>query len=358
MNKKSVLVLFGGCSPEHEISKKSAMAVISSLSEDKYTIIPVYVTAEGKWLLYDGAIDNLRSVSWEKYGANAVLSPDRVNRGLLRIVGDKVRTIPVDVIFPVLHGAMGEDGTMQGLFELAGIPYVGCGVAASAVSMDKTLTKILADTAGLVQADYTWFHVWDAEKKASVMRKMSRKPGYPCFVKPASAGSSIGITKAANKKELEKAIAAASEVDDKIIIEAAIDGRELECAVLGEKGEIYASGVGEILPAADFYDFDAKYNNAESKTVTKADIPEETAELIRKSAVAAFRAVDGRGLARVDFFLEKATNRVIFNEINTLPGFTPISMYPMLWKAEGLGMPELCDRLIALALGDKEIALV
>ncbi|MCL2350897.1 MAG: D-alanine--D-alanine ligase [Firmicutes bacterium] len=355
MNKKNILVLFGGCSPEHEISKKSAMAVIQSLSEDKYNIIPVYITQEGKWLLYDGAIDNLRSVSWEKYGTNAVLSPDRVNRGLLRIVGEKVKNIPVDVIFPVLHGPLGEDGTVQGLFELSGIPYVGCGVAASAVSMDKTLTKILAEKAGLLQAEYAWFNAWDKERAAAVVKKIRSKPGYPCFVKPASSGSSIGVSKASNKKELDRAIAAASAVDGKIVIEKAIDGRELECAVLGAGDEVFASGVGEILPAADFYDFDAKYNNAGSKTVVKADIPEETAEAIRETAIKAFRAVGGAGLARVDFFLENGTNRVIFNEINTMPGFTPISMYPMLWQAEGVSLPELCDRLIALALRGCEL---
>ena len=350
MNKKNILILFGGCSPEHDISRKSAMAIISSLSEDKYNIIPVYITPEGKWLLYDGAIDNLRSVSWEKYGTNAVLSPDRINRGLLRIVGEKVKNIPVDVIFPVLHGPMGEDGTVQGLFELSGIPYVGCGVAASAVSMDKTLTKTLAEKAGLVQAPYTWFNTWDKDGAAAVIKKIRSKPGYPCFVKPASAGSSVGISKASNKKELDAAIAAASKVDEKIVIEKAVNGRELECALLGAKDGIFASGVGEILPAGDFYSFDAKYNNAESKTIVKADIPDDTARLIRNSAVTAFRAVNGTSLARVDFFLENGTNRVIFNEINTMPGFTPISMYPMLWQAEGISMPELCDRLICLAL--------
>ena len=350
MNKKNVLVLFGGCSPEHEVSKVSAYTIIANIPEEKYNVYPVYITKEGKWLLYDGSIDNLRNVPWEKFGTSALLSPDRVNHGLLRIVGDKVKYIPVDVVFPALHGENGEDGTVQGLFELSGMPYVGCGVLSSALCMDKTFAKIIARDIGLKQAEYTVVQVWDEDSAAAAVKRVQTRIKYPCFVKPANAGSSVGISKAANKKALLEAIETAAHVDEKVVIEKAIHGRELECAVLGYRDNMQASVVGEILPAAEFYDYDAKYNNSESKTVIPADIPEEASEEIRRRAIEMFRAVDGRGLARVDFFLEDETNHVIFNEINTMPGFTSISMYPKLWQASGLPLPDLIDKLIEIAL--------
>ncbi|MDR1558180.1 MAG: D-alanine--D-alanine ligase [Clostridiales bacterium] len=350
MNKKNVLVLFGGCSPEHEVSKVSAYTIIANIPEEKYNVYPVYITREGKWLLYDGSIDNLRNVPWEKFGTSAVLSPDRVNRGLLRIVGDKVKYIPVDVVFPVLHGANGEDGTVQGLFELSGLPYVGCGVLSSALCMDKSFAKIVARDIGLRQAEYTLIHTWDQDSVDAAVKRVQHKIKYPCFVKPANAGSSVGINKAANKKELLESIEMAAQIDSKVIIERAVAGRELECAVLGYQENVQASVVGEILPAAEFYDYDAKYNNSESKTVAPADIPEEAAQEIRRRAVDLFRAADCRGLARVDFFMENETNNVILNEINTMPGFTSISMYPTLWRASGMSLPDLIDRLIEIAL--------
>ncbi|MDR3239757.1 MAG: D-alanine--D-alanine ligase [Clostridiales bacterium] len=359
MNKKNLLVLFGGCSPEHDVSKVSALTIIANISEEKYNVIPVYITKEGKWLLYDGSIDNLRNVPWEKFGTPAALSPDRVNKGLLRIVGNKIKYIPVDAAFPALHGRNGEDGTIQGLLELCGIPYVGCGVLASALAMDKAFTKIIAARIGLNQLDYLTLNRWDLESEEEILKKIRYKIGYPCFVKPANAGSSLGISKAANKKELSEAIQLALEFDDKLVIEKAVSGRELECAVLGPRGGAQASVVGEILPAASsFYDYDAKYNNSESKTLVPADISPETAAEIQRRAVQMFQAVDGKGLARVDFFLENETGRVIFNEMNTMPGFTPISMYPMLWRASGIPTPDLVDRLIEIALSnDDESAL-
>ena len=350
MNKKNVLVLFGGCSPEHEVSKVSAYTIIANIPEEKYNVYPVYITKEGKWLLYDGSIDNLRNVPWEKFGTSAVLSPDRVNRGLLRIVGDKVKYIPVDVVFPVLHGENGEDGTIQGLFELSGLPYVGCGVLSSAICMDKSFAKIIARDIGLKQTEYTVVKTWDQANIDAAVKRVQNKIKYPCFVKPANSGSSVGISKAANKKELLNAIELSAQIDGKVIIERTVVGRELECAVLGYQDNVQTSVVGEVLPAAEFYDYDAKYNNSESKTVAPADIPEEAAEEIRRHAVDIFHAVDGRGLARVDFFLENETNRVIFNEINTMPGFTSISMYPILWHCTGMTLPELIDKLIEIAL--------
>ena len=349
MDKKNVLVLFGGASPEHEISKISADTVIKHLSEEKYHVIPVYITREGKWLLYDGTIDHIKNVAWEKFGTPAILSPDRVNRGLLRIVGDKVKTLPVDVVFPVLHGENGEDGTIQGLCALANIPCVGCGVLSSAVCMDKVFTKIIAGHAGLPQAKYLVVSRYELDYLDEVTKKIRYHIGYPCFIKPANAGSSIGITKATNKKEVLQGLQIAATFSDKIIVEKAIKGREIECGVLGSGMDIQVSVPGEIVSAAEFYDYDAKYHNVESKTIVPAPIPEDIAELARQMSADIFRAVDGSGLARVDFFLDE-DNKVIFNEINTFPGFTGISMFSMVWEASGVSQAELLDFLISTAM--------
>ena len=350
MSKKTIAVLFGGQSSENEVSKVSAATVISNMNTDKYYVLPVYITKTGEWLLYDGPVENINSNGWEKYATNCILSPDTNHAGLLRIVGDKVKNIPVDLVFPVLHGAFGEDGTIQGLLELARLPYVGCGVLSSAVSMNKAYTKIIADSVGIAQAKYTVIYRHELEADAQkCIEKIEEKCGYPCFVKPACAGSSVGITKAHNHDELLDGLWVAAKEDYTIVVEENINGRELECGVLGNL-DVQASVVGEILAAAEFYDYDAKYNNKESKTVLPADIPEEKAQEIREDAVKIFKALDGRGLSRVDFFLENDTNRVIFNEINTLPGFTAISMYPMLFNEAGYSTEELIDKLIDLGL--------
>ena len=353
MAKQTVAVIFGGVSPEHEISKLSAATVMANIPDEKYNVIPVYITKEGQWLLYDGGIDNIKNIRWEKCGTPAILSPDRTRGGLLRIVGEKVKNIPVDVVFPVLHGANGEDGTIQGLFEIAGIPYVGCGVFASAAAMDKTFTKIIAERLGVKQAPYLSYKAGEMPELSVIARSVggARFGGFPCFVKPARAGSSVGISKVNNKKELGAAIEKALKFDSKVLIEKAVVGRELECAVLGSGGkDTDASAIGEIiLNGSEFYDYDAKYVNDNAETLAKADLPEETADEIRQTAVKIFKAIEGSGLARVDFFLEEATGKVIFNEINTIPGFTAISLYPNMWAAKGMGMSELIDRLIQLA---------
>lgn len=348
MSKKVVAVLFGGQSSEHEVSKISASTVISNMSQDKYYVIPVYITKDGQWRIYDGPIENIANGQWEKYATNAILSPDTEHKGLLRIVGDKVKIMPVDIIFPVLHGKFGEDGTVQGLIELSGLPYVGCGVLASSVSMDKAYTKIICDSIGIEQAKHTVVYRFEVEEDIQgCIKKIEEKIGYPCFVKPSCAGSSVGVSKAKDKKELKEALKLACENDRTIIIEENITGRELECGVLGNN-DAKASVVGEAKAAADFYDFDAKYNNKESKTIVPAEIDEKISEKIREKAVKIFKALDCCGLSRVDFFLEDKTNRVIFNEINTLPGFTAISMYPMLWEEAGLSTEKLIDELIEL----------
>ncbi len=354
MSKKVIAVLFGGRSSEHEISKISASTIMQNINPDKYTIIPIYITKDGRWLLYDGPIENIAKGSWEKFAATAVLSPDSSQKGILRIVGDKVKLIPVDLIFPVLHGLNGEDGTIQGLFELTGIPYVGCGVLSSAVSMNKAYTKIIVDTLGIDQAKYTVVYRNELEENIEeCIDKAESICGYPCFVKPACAGSSVGITKAHNRDELVDGLWTASKEDRTIVIEENITGAELECAVLGNR-DVKASAVGQILAAAEFYDYDAKYNNKDSRTVIPAPIPPEKAEEIREKSVRIFKALDGMGLSRVDFFMEEGTNRIIFNEINTLPGFTSISMYPMLFAELGIPVEELVDKLIELGLSRYE----
>lgn len=348
MSKKVVAVLFGGQSSEHEVSKTSAASVISKMSQDKYYIIPVYITRDGQWLIYDGPIENILNGSWEKYAIHAVLSPDANDGGILRIVGDKIKKMPVDIVFPVLHGKYGEDGTIQGLLELCNIPYVGCGVLTSSVSMDKSYTKIIAEKVGLNQAKYKLVYKSQFDNEFdSIISSIENEIGYHCFVKPSNAGSSVGITKAHNYEELKEGLLKAAENDSTIIIEENIIGRELECAVLGNE-DVKASVVGEIKAAAEFYDFDAKYNNEESKTIVPAELDENISEEIRKSAVDIFKALSGSGLSRVDFFLQEGTNKVIFNEINTMPGFTSISMYAKLWENMGVSFSELIDELIEL----------
>lgn len=347
MEKKSIVVLFGGQSSEHEVSCISAVNVIKAMNQEDYNITMVGITKEGHWLL-TASVEAIEDGSWRQGKANAILSPDATKQELVIIEDQKVRSVKVDVAFPVLHGLYGEDGTVQGLLELANIPYVGCGVLASCVGMDKLYTKIVVEKLGVTQAQYVGVLKQEMNDMDAVIAKIEAKLEYPVFVKPSNAGSSVGISKAANVKELVKSLQLAAKEDVKILVEETIIGRELECAVLGAY-EVKASGVGEILAAAEFYDYDAKYHNAESKTVIGPELPEGKEQEIRDAAITIFQALDGFGLARVDFFLEKGTNRVIFNEINTLPGFTSISMYPMLWDAMGLRKENLIEKLIQLA---------
>lgn len=351
MSKKVVVVLFGGQSSEHEISKKSAFTIISNLSKDKYSVIPIYISKDGQWKIYDGPIENICNTEWEAYSTNAIISPDVSHKGIIRIVGDKIKIMPIDVVIPVLHGKWGEDGTIQGLLELAKIPYVGCGVLSSAVCMDKLYTKIIANSIGIEQANYKVVYKYEIENINSIYKDIEKEIGYPCFIKPANAGSSKGISKANNKQELLDAINNALLYDIKVIIEQNINGREVECAVLGNY-DVKATNVGEVLSALEFYDYDAKYNNPESKTVIPANIEESISKEIQEKAIKIFKALDGRGLSRVDFFIENDTNKVIFNEINTFPGFTSISMYHTIWKNKGILLPELLDNLIELAFED------
>ena len=351
MSKLNLAVIFGGQSSEHEISCISVQAVANAINQDAYDITYIGITKEGHWLLAD-SVSAIEDGTWIRSGTTAILSPDATKKEILLYDGAGVRSQKVDVIFPVLHGMYGEDGTIQGLFELAKIPYVGCGVLASAVGMDKVYTKIIVEDLGIRQAEYVLVRAIDVKEDSmeEQVRRVEEKLDYPVFIKPSKAGSSQGVSKAHNREELINGLKLAAIHDTKILVERNIIGREIECAVLGSATQVEASGVGEILSAAEFYDFEAKYHNAESKTIISPELPEGKVEEIRSAAKAIFAAIDGYGLSRVDFFLEKETGKVVFNEINTLPGFTSISMYPMLWKAQGLSVEALVEKQIQLAL--------
>ena len=351
MSKKTVAIIFGGCSSEHEVSVKSATTIIENINKDLYNTVLIGITKKGAWLKVN-SVEDLKTGNWVNSKSKAVISPDTEHKGILSIEGNKVECIPVDVVFPVLHGLNGEDGTIQGLFTLAGIPYVGCGVLASAVSMDKVYTKLIVDNLGIRQARYVKVLSSDLNELDRIATQVESELGYPVFIKPSNAGSSQGVSKANNRNELKDGILFAAKHDRKILIEETIIGREIECAVLGSN-DVRASGVGEIVAAADFYDYDAKYNNPESRTVIAPELPAGVEEKVRDAAVKVFKAVDGFGLSRVDFFVEKETNEIVFNEINTLPGFTSISMYPMLWEAKGIGKAQLIDKLIQSAFARK-----
>ena len=346
MSKQNLAVIFGGQSSEHEISCMSASNIIQCIDAQRYNIILVGITKEGHWV-EAADLNAVQDGSWRQSKTSIVLSPDATRKGLYRMSEDeKVQFVHLDVIFPVLHGLYGEDGTVQGLFKLAGIPFVGCGLFASAAGMDKLYTKIIVDTLGIRQAKYVPVYKEELPEMDEVVARVESALEYPVFVKPSRAGSSKGVNKAANRDQLKNALIEAADNDRKILVEETIIGREVECAVLGNL-DVKASGVGEILSADEFYDFDAKYYNSESKTLVDPPMPENMREQIREDAVKIFMALDGRGLSRVDFFLTESG--VVFNEINTLPGFTAISMYPMLWEAQGIPKKELVQKLIDLA---------
>lgn len=351
MAKIKLGIAFGGMSTEHDVSVVSGISIIKNLNKEKYEIYPIYIDKNGNWYKYIKKIEEIDTI----------------------LVGDKIQEIKkienpinylkeLDCIFPVLHGLYGEDGTIQGLFELLKIPYVGCKVLASSISMDKAYTKIIFDKAQLNQTPYMYIRKYKGEYRYmdenftetiyslnKISTKIEDTLNYPMFIKPSNSGSSVGINKVKNIKELEEAIEFASKYDEKILIEQGINGREVECAVLGNE-EVIASCVGEVLSAEEFYSYDSKYNNQQSRTVIPADLPEKISEEIRKQAIKAFKSVDGKGLSRVDFFVENNTNKIVINEINTMPGFTNISMYPKLFEASGISYTNLLDKIIEFTL--------
>lgn len=351
MKKLSVCVLFGGVSPEHEVSLRSAESILSNMDPERYNIFPVGITREGDWILFGGEdYSLLPGGHWQDHPGNrrAALSPVR-GQGLLSFEGDCVVRERIDVVFPVLHGENGEDGSIQGLMQVAQIPCVGPLVSASAVAMDKTLTKLVADHAGVRQA--AWYLVQrrdfacDQEK---VLDAVEAKFSYPVFVKPAGTGSSVGVSKAKDRGQLRAALEKASQYDRKVLVEEFISGHEVEVAVLGNETPA-ASICGEIDAGADFYDYDAKYVSDCAKLHIPALISDEASEQVREAAVRIYEALGCRGLSRVDFFVTYEGEEVIFNEINTIPGFTSISMYPKLFEASGIPYGELIDQLITLA---------
>ena len=326
-------VIYGGISTEKEVSEMSAKSVLENLNKEKYEIHEIFINQYGKWFeVKDNKKEEIYNLIW-----------------CLK---------ELDVVFPVLHGKYGEDGTIQGMLEMLQVPYVGCGVLASSVGMDKVYTKMIFEKAGIPQAPYIYIRKQNDvykiindnfEEEELKFKTITSKLKFPVFVKPSNSGSSVGVKKATNVDELKKAIENAGQYDSKILVEQGIDGKEVECAVLDEN-EIIASTVGEIMPAEEFYSFDAKYNIPESKTIIPANIDEKQIEEIRKLAIKAFKAIDGKGLSRVDFFVEKDTNKIYINEINTMPGFTKISMYPKLFENVGIQYSDLLDKLIRNAL--------
>lgn len=326
-------VIYGGISTEHDVSEMSAKSVIENLDKEKYEIHEIYINKYGKWYeIKNGEQEEIYNLIWTLK--------------------------ELDVVFPVLHGIGGEDGTIQGMLEMLKVPYVGCGVLASSVGMDKAYTKIIFERAGIPQAPYVYVRKRDNEyvivkenfdEEEFEIEEITKMIKFPMFVKPSNSGSSVGVKKATNKEELKMAIENAVQYDEKVLVEQGINAREVECAILDGK-EIKVSTVGEILSAEDFYSFDAKYNIPESKTVIPAEIKKEQIKQIQELAIKAFKAIDGKGLARVDFFVENETKKIYINEINTMPGFTNISMYPKLFEAVGIKYSELLDKLISNAL--------
>lgn len=322
-------IVYGGVSTEHDISVMSAKSVIENLDKEKYEIHEIYINKYGKWYeVIDDEKEEIYNLIWTLK--------------------------KLDVVFPVLHGLGGEDGTIQGMLEMLKVPYVGCKVLASSVGMDKVYAKIIFEKAGIPEAPYVYIKKKENgyiivnenfEEEEFKVESITKKLNYPMFVKPSNSGSSVGVKKATNNEELKMAIENAGQYDNKILIEQGINAREVECAIL-DGTEVRASTVGEIMSAEEFYSFDAKYNIPESKTIIPADISKEQIEQIQKLAIRAFKAIDGSGLARADFFIEKDTNKIYINEINTMPGFTKISMYPKLFEAVGITYTELLDKLI------------
>lgn len=348
MKKIKLGIIFGGMSTENEVSVISAQSILKNLDREKYEIFPIYIGKDGTWYKYTEQKEQIN------FGEE-IKNKEKI-QNIVQYLQD------IDILFPVLHGLYGEDGTIQGLFELLKKPYVGCRVLASSVGMDKVYTKIIFEKAGLKQANYEYIRKYNEnyiyidknfnEKILNieeVTKRIANNIKFPMFIKPSNSGSSVGISKAKDEEELKQAIEEASKFDCKILIEEGIEGKEIECAVLGNE-EVKASVVGEIKSAEEFYSYSAKYQNQASRTNIPADISEELSNKIRSQAIKAFKAIDGKGLARVDFFIESKTDEIYINEINTLPGFTNISMYPKLFEQGGIKYSDLLDKVIELAL--------
>ena len=355
MKRIRLAVLYGGRSAEHQVSVVSARSVMEALDPDRFEVVPIAITRDGAWLLparspleltaSDGGLPEV-----EAAGTELAVRPERGSGGLMVSPPGGQGIGGVDVVFPILHGPFGEDGTVQGLFELADLPYVGSGVLGSALAMDKAMAKVVLAQAGLPQAPYLVVpeRDWRADP-GRVVAEVAGRLAYPVFTKPARLGSSIGITKVKTPDGLAGGLAAAFAHDTKALVEQGVAARELECGVLGNDAP-EASVVGEVIPSHEFYDFEAKYLDDALKLEIPAQVPDGVRAQVRELSLRAFKALDCEGFARVDFFYEEATGRVLLNEVNTIPGFTPKSMFPMLWAASGLAYPELVARLVDLAV--------
>lgn len=346
MKKLKVAIIFGGTNTEHEVSLVSAKGIIDNLDRSKYDILPIKITKENKWISQKEIQASYQATIPEKI-ISAEASIDSID--------DVMEDNQIDVAFPVLHGPYGEDGTIQGMLELMRLPYVGCGVTASAVCMDKVIQKNVVESYGIKVPPYFWFTKGEwTENNEKILDRLFQKLGanpYPLFVKPVNQGSSIGVSKAHNQKELLDSIDLALTRDLKVIVEQGIQNvREIECAILGTNEQSEASVVGEIIPGNEFYDYEAKYLGDNSQAIIPAKIDTSLSEQIRSTAKQAFKVLDCYGLSRVDFLLNDQTGEYYLNELNTLPGFTPISMYPKLWESSGLSYADLLDRLIELAI--------
>jgi D-alanine-D-alanine ligase len=350
-NRIRIGVIFGGRSVEHEVSLVSAASVINALDKEKYDVVPIGIASNGQWLSSNETLRLLKEKRSIELEQEQLLTPDPRKQSLVAINDGGGVGKALDVIFPVMHGKFGEDGSLQGLLELADIPYVGPGVLGSAVGMDKVMQKELLVRANIPTASSMWFTLEEYEtKRKKIIAEVERKLKYPLFVKPSNSGSSIGITKAHNRKDLLESIDTAGQFDRRILVEQGINNaREIECGVLGNDQPV-ASVPGEIVPSNEFYDYDAKYVDEKSIAIIPAKLPNPVVKKIQQYALTAFRVLDCAGMARVDFLVTRKTNRIYLNEINTIPGFTAISMYPKLWQASGVSYSALLDTLIQLAM--------
>lgn len=346
--KKTVLVLFGGKSGEHDISLLSAASVLANIDPEKYNVVKVGITKTGEWFKTDSPPARIADGGWETLSKErAVLSPDSSHHGIIILKNGAAEIIKIDAVFPVMHGTYCEDGCIQGLFEMSGIPYAGASVLSSALCMDKGYAKLVIARAGIPQA--RWL-VINKNEIGEAAEKIEEYFTYPVFVKPCNAGSSLGAGKASRREELIHALHNAAFYDTRILVEEFIEAREIECAVLGNESP-RASVLGEIIPSNEFYDYDAKYIDNASTLLVPAPLPDSVSDKIRVYAVAAYKALGCRGFSRVDFFIYKGTEKIYLNEVNTIPGFTDISMFPKLWNASGIPYSELIDRIIELACG-------
>lgn len=356
MGKINVALIFGGKSGEHEVSLLSTSSIYKYIDKEKYNVFTIGITKDGKWMYYDGSPENIENGSWIDFvNKNVEINLIPSGNKEVGIIYEDGKTEKIDVLFPVLHGPYGEDGTIQGLFEMSEIPYVGCGVLASSVGMDKIVCKKVFSQLGLPQVNYTDTNRWLFNKdEKTELDLIEDKLEYPIFVKPANLGSSVGISKATNREELLNGIKEALKYDSRIVLEQGVNAKEIEVAVLGNE-DVRASIAGEIKPAKDFYDYEDKYINGASTYEIPANISEDDMKNIREMATKAFKGIDGRGLSRVDFFIDRNSGEIFINEINTLPGFTNISMYPKMWDKTGLKYINLIDELIQLALDSKKL---